>query len=839
MKGKGSTAAKAAAWAGLTACALGFAGGIAGLLVMEELGAYSRSGEELRQEFYRRAADRYAVQALAAYQREQSMESIFKDTNFRAGIIKADDISDIDLNDSSVYEDRNFSETVEKNTPVHWFDAEIGPDSVFEITDNIYGGYGISPGYESVVAEEKWEEICYADGIFYYRTENAYYPVRKVRIGIFDEEEQTAYWPEFYYDSGTGSYRLRGAESLEETDIPYITGTPNLQAAQKSPVDAGEEQTEGAALPEELLAIYWETLTVYGEGGFTFLTLENTLYSPETWTVCYIGDESWEVELPLPIWDYADTVSYDDIDTAGRCNLINDSTLEVVWDAADLSEQYRVMVLLPERVAGRGLFDDDLYVQAETVVSWIETMRYPVFLILFAVVAIAVILLIFLIRNAGHRKETDEIVMTWLDEISGDIYLLIAGIAEGVLFFVLISVVSRRMSVPVAVFAAAVALGMCYLALLSILTVAVRIKTGTLWKNTLIYGILRLLLRVLNFLAENMPVLWKAMAALALYAVLEIFALRVCFGYISRLALLLFFLKNLAAAVLVLWGIVQMKRLWEGGKQLAAGDLQYQIDTEGMYRDFRRHGENLNSIGVAMSRAVDERMKSERFKTELITNVSHDIKTPLTSIINYVDLLDKECRNDDVTAEYIDVLERQSARLKKLIEDLIEASKASSGSLPVHLERLEAGVFLVQTVGEFEEKTSANNLELLIKKPEEPIYIEADGRHLWRVIDNLMNNACKYAQPGTRVYIDMETADGQVKIIFRNTSKYPLNISGEELTERFVRGDSSRNTEGSGLGLSIARSLAELMGGEFSLYVDGDLFKVILVFPIAGAHAIC
>lgn len=235
-----------------------------------------------------------------------------------------------------------------------------------------------------------------------------------------------------------------------------------------------------------------------------------------------------------------------------------------------------------------------------------------------------------------------------------------------------------------------------------------------------------------------------------------------------------------------------------------------------------------------MSRAVDERMKSERFKTELITNVSHDIKTPLTSIINYVDLLEKECRDNDITAEYIDVLERQSARLKKLIEDLIEASKASSGSLPVHAERLEAGVFLVQTVGEFEERTKANRLELLIRKPEDAVYIKADGRHLWRVIDNLMNNVCKYAQPDTRVYIDMETAEDRVEIIFRNTSKYPLNISGEELTERFVRGDSSRNTEGSGLGLSIARSLTELMGGLFSLYVDGDLFKVILSFPIAG-----
>ena len=168
--------------------------------------------------------------------------------------------------------------------------------------------------------------------------------------------------------------------------------------------------------------------------------------------------------------------------------------------------------------------------------------------------------------------------------------------------------------------------------------------------------------------------------------------------------------------------------------------------------------------------------------------------------------------------------------MKKLIEDLIEASKASSGALSVNLEKLEAGVFLVQTVGEFEEKTRQNQLELLIRKPEEMVYIMADGRHFWRVIDNLMNNICKYAQPLTRVYINLEQTEGKVRIIFMNTSKYPLNISSEELMERFVRGDSSRNTEGNGLGLSIAGSLMELMKGEMKLSVEGDLFKVTLEF---------
>lgn len=260
--------------------------------------------------------------------------------------------------------------------------------------------------------------------------------------------------------------------------------------------------------------------------------------------------------------------------------------------------------------------------------------------------------------------------------------------------------------------------------------------------------------------------------------------------------------------------LIQMKRLQEGGKHIAEGDMDYQIDTEHMLPALKEHAADLNRINEGVSKAVNEKMKSERFKTELITNVSHDIKTPLTSIINYVDLLEKEEIPNENAKEYLEVLERQSARLKKLIEDLIEASKASSGSLSVNLEKLEAGVFLVQTVGEFKEKTEKNKLDLQIKKPGEPIYIMADGRHFWRVIDNLMNNICKYAQPETRVYINLEQTGEKVQITFRNTSRYPLNISSEELMERFVRGDSSRNTEGNGLGLSIAGSLMELMHGK-------------------------
>lgn len=278
--------------------------------------------------------------------------------------------------------------------------------------------------------------------------------------------------------------------------------------------------------------------------------------------------------------------------------------------------------------------------------------------------------------------------------------------------------------------------------------------------------------------------------------------------------------------------LVQMKRLQDGSRQMAGGDLENKIDTHHMFSEFRKHGEYLNQIRDGISIALEERLKSERFKTELITNVSHDIKTPLTSLINYVDLLQKKDITEKDRNEYLSVLERQAARLKKLIEDLIDASKASTGNLVVNMEACNIQILLTQTIGEFEEKLQSSQLDLMIQEPDTPVTIQADNRHLWRIFDNLMNNICKYAQPGTRVYINLETEDNTVHIIFRNISRYALNFSGEDLMERFVRGDVSRNTEGNGLGLSIARSLAESMKGTLDIFIDGDLFKVVVSFPL-------
>jgi len=258
-----------------------------------------------------------------------------------------------------------------------------------------------------------------------------------------------------------------------------------------------------------------------------------------------------------------------------------------------------------------------------------------------------------------------------------------------------------------------------------------------------------------------------------------------------------------------------------------------------MILDLKDHGENLNSIATGMTKALEARLKSERMKTELITNVSHDIKTPLTSIINYASLIGNELKDkdDEKLSEYSEVLVRQSESLKRLIEDLVEASKASSGNLDVALAPCDASIFISQASGEYEEKLKNTDLTLVTKESPEELYIMADGRRMWRIFDNLMNNICKYALPGTRVYLSLERFSDRALITFKNTSKEPLDMTEEELMERFTRGDSSRHTEGNGLGLSIARSLAELQNGQLRLALDGDLFKAILSFPLVEKPA--
>lgn len=330
--------------------------------------------------------------------------------------------------------------------------------------------------------------------------------------------------------------------------------------------------------------------------------------------------------------------------------------------------------------------------------------------------------------------------------------------------------------------------------------------------------------------AQRLQKIPMVVAVLTGYLVICLLEFIICFFYMQKEGILFMALEKLGLLFVVIYVTVCCKHFLSVGEALAQGTQEQRVNTSKMIGAMKRHGENLNSIGQGISKAVEARMKSERMKTELITNVSHDLKTPLTSIINYSKLISEQETENQMITEYSQVLLRQSERLKKLLEDLVEASKATTGNLEVHLMPCEVGVLLTQAVGEYQHRFEEKNFDLRTVQPEEPLQIMADGRHLWRVFDNLLNNICKYAQEGSRVYLNVEQWDKRIVIIFRNMSKYPLNISAEELEERFVRGDKSRHMEGNGLGLPIAKSLVELQNGRMEIVTDGDLFKVTISF---------
>lgn len=286
----------------------------------------------------------------------------------------------------------------------------------------------------------------------------------------------------------------------------------------------------------------------------------------------------------------------------------------------------------------------------------------------------------------------------------------------------------------------------------------------------------------------------------------------------------------LGTLAVMIYGANAFGTLLEAAKRMRSGDLDVKVDEKWMLGAFQDFAAELNGLNEVVQVAAQKQMKSERMRTELITNVSHDIKTPLTSIINYVDLLQKP-HTEEEGKSYLEVLSRQSGRMKKLIDDLIELSKASTGNIPVELTKVDAVEAVNQALGEFTDKLTAAELTPVFRQPEEPLFVHADGRLAWRAMSNLLSNAVKYAQPGTRFYIDMVALDGKVCISFKNISRAALNVSAEELMERFVRGEASRNQEGSGLGLNIAKSMMELQHGDLDLLVDGDLFKATLVFP--------
>ena len=373
-------------------------------------------------------------------------------------------------------------------------------------------------------------------------------------------------------------------------------------------------------------------------------------------------------------------------------------------------------------------------------------------------------------------------------------------------------------------------------------TLVVRLKAHQFWNTCLITRVFRLIGRLLrpmvNVFRKLPSVPRLAIAGVGLFLVDLILGLLMLttgwWGGGSFFLLLWIFSALLLVTALWAFGLNLLK-IRRGVEHLAKGNLNARVEEPVQTAWLREFADDVNHVSDGMQQAVEERSKSSRFRAELIANVSHDLKTPLTSIINYVDLLKQQPIENETAKQYIEVLDRKSQRLKKLTEDLVEASKASTGSLTVHREVLNLTELAKQAIGEYNERFVEANLVVRQSAPDYPLYIEADGHHVWRVLDNLFSNCRKYAMPGTRIYFDVLDRGQQVEIWVRNISAEPLHLTAEELQERFVRGDSSRTTEGNGLGLSIARSLTELQHGTFRVIVDGDLFKVCLGFPRVAA----
>ena len=354
------------------------------------------------------------------------------------------------------------------------------------------------------------------------------------------------------------------------------------------------------------------------------------------------------------------------------------------------------------------------------------------------------------------------------------------------------------------------------------LSLVKRIKAKTLWQNS----VLRMVIMFCGEIISERSVTSKAVLLTGCFMIIEWLAVISANLFVVFLMLVM----DIVVIYVVISSAIAKNRLKKGIEEIASGNMSYQIPLKGLRGSNRNLAEKVNDIGEGLNRAVEEGMKNERLKTDLITNVSHDIKTPLTSIINYVDILKRSGIDDPKIQGYLDILESKAQRLKTLTEDVVEASKVSSGNITLECMDMNLTELVQQTEGEFAEKFEARDLTMVVNLPEEPAVVHVDGRRMWRVLENIFGNAAKYAMPGTRVYADLTVSGNYVNFSLKNVSEQQLNISADELTERFIRGDISRSTEGSGLGLSIAKSLTEMQGGQFELYLDGDLFRVNICF---------
>ena len=732
---------------------------------------------------YYDAGNAYAVQVLSKYDSGFTSELLDK-MNCYYGVIEGDITNDTDLNDNSIYLYRNFDGI---NVPLYndYFIESyvVNNDSIFSSSDKFLGIFGADKLNYIRTDEGRREESIEVQGIGYDDIGKKAYVYSNDQFYALD-----AFW--YVKDDYYSDDELINVDSIFNA----------IWYANKQSIEDNSEENE--------------KLYIAGNGYDPIST------AIEGFKLCLISNN----EKGLLNGNYVADLSpihnrlkeiYPFQSIGTRFTSLGDMPT-IRAEIENPGNKHYTFICFPNetKLETKGHVND-YYAKARKFVGIANTIKYisPIIGII-SMVMIWISFVLFL-KAAGHTKQSEEIVESPFDKIPIDLAFVVTIILEYVFLAMILSLKYKLPSYLAAlgigvIFILAMITGLCFCSML-----AVNFKLRRLHKNTLCAKTL-------------LKVKWKRRLWI-LYLIMLIPAL-FANSINSTLAFPVFIVDMVILALFLSWGMHSYSKIKESVENLAAGDTTARVDVTGMPQFMEETGTALNDIQAGIEIALAERTKSERMKTELITNVSHDIKTPITSIINYVDLLNKENLENENAKEYLEVLNRQSLRLKKLVEDIIEASKISSGNIELNMEKVNAEVLLDQSIGEFAERLKEKKIEVVVNSCGSEMYLMADNRYLWRVFDNIMSNIVKYAQADTRAYVDLEKDGDKLRFTFRNISREQLNISPEELMERFVRGDKSRYTDGNGLGLSIANSLTQAMGGTMNIFIDGDFFKVILEF---------
>ena len=808
------------------------------LNALNDCGLMYTSGTSLKKLLMDQAAYDYSIWALSDKDGNYN-EEFMNEKGCNIGIIETDNgnLGDLDLNDSSTYIYRNFDQEL----PAQYYMTNVytSDDSEFCLSEKLY-------------------DFLFVNGNEVYNYDIEEYQQKDIKGIGYDMVGQKAYvWDgENFIELNDTSYNYKASDEggtynttniydrIWASQVPEDSNQHSFTAAaddknqtsqeddsskEKNETNVIAEDEEDQMLPaESIITTSGDAKILYIDGkAYPALGDDNSGYILELYGTESSGALSLSNVADLS--DLHDQLGSEDLSV---CTL--DTVSSVMEYTMDSSYKQYTVITFPRPDQSR----DSFFVQAQRYLGIIPFLHVALPLLMVISGILVLVLSILLVIRAGNYDDHGRLSTDILADFPIEVTFVIFGCVESLAIAVIHYSAGYDYNTSqygLVVIGIGIFVGI-YAGILWAESIIINFKRKQLFRNTLCYKMLRAMARPLRRGIDSIKTVlasikwgYRIAGMCLVIAFVEYMSIAVIDN--KEFLMLFWLLEKVVLAAIIIKVLKQYAKVKKAAVDMADGNMDVRVDTTKMLIDLEEHGQALNKIGSGLNTAVNERMKSERMKTELITNVSHDIKTPLTSVINYVDLLQKENFDNETARSYLEVLDRQAKRLKKLIEDLIEASKAASGSIKFNMESVNARVLLNQSVGEFEDRLQGSNITVVTQIPDRDVYVRADNRYLFRVLDNLMSNIVKYSQEGTRAYVELNEDGGMVRYTFKNISRDKLGISADELMERFVRGDMSRNTEGNGLGLSIARSLTESMGGKMELTVDGDLFKVDVTFP--------